>query len=412
MFNKLLCQSELATIPLLIYLYGRLLKNLDIGGCLYLNLNKYCIYKPSIQLLYFIFTLFDEVSILENKLMTSHFGYIKFSNYKYYINDVSNMDNIIEEYIVKDPYLGQNTIIKSEDLLYCDKFPQNKRKPNINFVIKSIMKNSVNHIFTQFMFEAYNDKNKQIKEQILKIELLEKNMNIDMIISNNISKSIDLCNTLNIEINDIYNNFKVANYKNIIKSYFPKDNNANLDKIELAIDSIYSITKPDITEIISKLIKKEMSSVNYIIDGTSNIGTTAIVLSYYFTYIYAVEIGDITFNKLKNNINVYKLNNVLPILDDIIKFMNDDTKLKKINFNKDTYCLFLDPPWKGVFYKTENQVDLELSNINILDFIKQINVKYICLKVPFNYNFAKLYKYFYNIVIHRLSGFYVIFIKK
>jgi hypothetical protein len=76
-----------------------------------------------------------------------------------------------------------------------------------------------------------------------------------------------------------------------------------------------------------------------------------------------------------------------------------------------TFCLFLDPPWTGVFYKIEKNIDLYLDQINIIDFIKGIkSIKYICLKVPFNYNFANLYKEFYNIIIYRLSGFYCVLI--
>ena len=98
--------------------------------------------------------------------------------------------------------------------------------------------------------------------------------------------------------------------------------------------------------------------------------------------------------------------------DDITLFMNDINKLNKIKYNINNYCLCLDPPWTGVFYKIENELDLYLSNINILDFIKNINIRYIALKVPFNYNFKYLYKMFYNVVIYRLSGIYLVLITK
>jgi tRNA/tmRNA/rRNA uracil-C5-methylase (TrmA/RlmC/RlmD family) len=69
-----------------------------------------------------------------------------------------------------------------------------------------------------------------------------------------------------------------------------------MKNIHLSIDSIFSITKPELTTKIAKLIKKYMQDVDYVIDGTSNIGSTAIVLSDYFKYIYAVEINKITYN--------------------------------------------------------------------------------------------------------------------
>ena len=92
--------------------------------------------------------------------------------------------------------------------------------------------------------------------------------------------------------------------------------------------------------------------------------------------------------------------------------MTDKNKLKEINYDINTFCLFLDPPWSGYHYKLEKNINLLLSGIDILDFIVKIDIKYIVLKVPFNYNFKKLYKYFTNTIIHKLEGFYIILIIK
>ncbi len=407
-YSKTFCQNELATLPLLIILYDKLLKTLNKNGNFYINSNSFYLYQPTIQLLYYIFIAFNDVKFLNNILITENIGFIKYINLQNYKND---LDGVIKEYIKLDSYLGQNTLVKSNSL-YCLPNDKNKNKPNIEFVIKTIMKINVSHKFIDFLLESYKSKNKIIKNQLLKIDLMKKHLDLDMILSNNIGKSIELCNDLNIEINDMYLSFKILSCNKVIDTYFPHNNNIDTKKLDIAIDSIYSITKPKITEEISKYIKKEFPTINFIIDGTSNVGTTAIVLSYHFKYIYAIEINDTTYLKLKNNVEVYKLKNVKCILDDVMKFMNDKNKLKEINFDINTFCLFLDPPWKGVFYKTEKQIDLELGTTNVLDFIKIINIKYVCMKVPFNYNFSKLYKYFYNITITRLSGFYVVLISK
>ena len=86
---------------------------------------------------------------------------------------------------------------------------------------------------------------------------------------------------------------------------------------------------------------------------------------------------------------------------------NTDTieYMKKYKGDKNKYCLFLDPPWSGVYYKTENELDLFLGNMNILDIIKMIDTKYICIKAPSNYNFKSFYKYFY-LSYHPKSLFY------
>ena len=208
----------------------------------------------------------------------------------------------------------------------------------------------------------------------------------------------------------MYNDFKPLNYKKVITKYFLKKN-INYNKLMLSIDSIYSITKPELSINICKKIQKNMPNIEYIIDGTSNVGTTAIVFSYYFKYIYAIEINDNTYKCLKNNINVYNINNIKAILDDITIFMKN--KLKEINgYDINKYCLFLDPPWGGTNYKLKKNINLKLSNIDILDFLQEINIKYIIIKVPLNYNFLKLNNYFPNISIYKLNNFYIIFIIK
>lgn len=155
-----------------------------------------------------------------------------------------------------------------------------------------------------------------------------------------------------------------------------------------------------------------MPSVQYIIDGTANIGSTGIYLSTFFKHVYSVELVKSTFDILVHNIKEYNANSekkikITPFHNSIIEFM------KKCNnhcphFNKNSYCLFLDPPWSGVFYKTESVIDLYLGETNIIDFIQSINIKYVCLKVPNNYNFAALYTAFYKITIHKLNGFYFV----
>jgi hypothetical protein len=90
--------------------------------------------------------------------------------------------------------------------------------------------------------------------------------------------------------------------------------------------------------------------------------------------------------------------------------MNDNKDL--INKNINEYCIFLDPPWSGYFYKINKVTDLYLNDINILDLLKEMTIKYIYIKVPHNYNFSKLFNLFYNVTIYRFSGYYIIFIIK
>jgi len=66
--------------------------------------------------------------------------------------------------------------------------------------------------------------------------------------------------------------------------------------------------------------------------------------------------------------------------------------------------IFFDPPWGGSNYKYKNNINLYLDNINIIDIINNLyyykNLKFICLKAPFNFNqtFKTIWNYkTYNI---------------
>jgi predicted RNA methylase len=206
----------------------------------------------------------------------------------------------------------------------------------------------------------------------------------------------------------MYDDFKPIQYLKVIKEYFPKKSKVDYSKLQLSTDSIYSITRPSESLKMIRILKHAFKSIDTILVGTANVGTTTIAFAEHYKQIYAVEIDETTYDHLKTNIRIYGYKNVEVIHEDIIVFMK--SKLKTIHYNPVTYLLFLDPPWSGVFYKTEQNIDLYLSGINVIDFIKSIHVKYVCMKVPFNYNISKLYTSFYNFTIYRLSGFLVVLI--
>jgi hypothetical protein len=97
---------------------------------------------------------------------------------------------------------------------------------------------------------------------------------------------------------------------------------------------------------------------------------------------------------------------------DIKKLLNDKNFFTDINFDINTWCLYLDPPWTGVYYKLEKIIDLFFGSTNVLDFIKCINVKYICIKVPKNFNLSYLFDLFSNIKIFKVVYCYIVLIEK
>lgn len=409
------CYNEIASLPFKILLYDKLLECLNVNGNLFINNKTYLFYKPTFQFLNIIYEQFSNFEILKNNIVFLHFGILKFSNLKKKINNL--FTDIINIYIDLDPYLGQNFLPKTKNnLLYCIDLEKNINIPNKGLLIKSINKNKISSDLINSFNKAYKDYNKLIKNYYNKYIFIINNdinkKNINKILINNIHKCIEYCVENNIEINDIYNNLTIPNKLKIVKKYFPKKSNINYNKLEISIDSIFSISNTIDMIRLSKLIISNNNNIKYIIDGNSNIGVGSIVFSNYFKKVYAVEYAKNTFLILKNNINVYKLKNTFSYHDDIIRFMNDKKILSSINYNKNSFCLFLDPPWSGYFYKIEKNVDLYLNNINIIDLLVKLNIKYIYIKVPYNFNFSYLYNKFENITIYKFNQYFIIYIIK
>ena len=412
------CYNELASLPLLMITCNELLKCLNLNGNFYLNMKTFNIYKPSFDFFYLINNLFEKFEILNNNIVYLHLGFLKFSNYK---DNKKNtiLNNIIEEYKKEDKYFGQNFFPKEQVILTnCKTIEKNKSNPNVHILIKSMKIETINNDFIKIFIDAYKKYNKMLKKNYKRIISIKKILNkydkskisrtINLVLVNNISKSIEYCLKNNIEINEIYENPKIPNFNDIINIYFPKKKGINQSKIEISLDSAFSISKPKDLIRLSKIIKKNTPFIKYIIDGTSNIGIGTIIFSEYFQHVYSVEYNKLTCQKLKNNIEVYKLKNVTVICDDIIKTLKENIK----KFDKNKYCIFLDPPWSGYYYKVEKIVNLYLNDIDILKLIKDIDIKYIYIKVPHNYDFSNLYHMFYNVTIYRFNGYYIIYLIK
>ena len=414
LFNYIYCLNMYASLSYQLYLYIFILKFMKKNTNLYLSCGPSPYTKPSIETLYFISSLFEFFSIDVDMLNIAFFGYFKFENYKGY--DL-NIDLISSKLLSLDSNLGQNNISNYKSK-YCDVMEKNVKTPNTSIFIKSILykpMNNSNDFMSKFR-KALKIKKRMQKTFMKRVELMKEQgdrLDVGSIIYNNISHSIEYCKSNDIVVSDMYINNSIVNSDTIIKTFFlNKYNNKTIDttKLILTNDCMFSITRPNTARQMCNIIMKAFPSVKYIIDGCANIGTTTIMFSQYFKHVYSIEYNKHTFDALKNNIDVYGIKNVTLFNADTTLFMKDSKILKSINYNINTYCLCLDPPWEGVFYKIHKTLDLYLSNMNILDIIKNLNIKYICIKAPNNFNFVMLYKYFYNTTIHRLGGFYFIII--
>ena len=167
-------------------------------------------------------------------------------------------------------------------------------------------------------------------------------------------------------------------YSNIKKS--------DLDKLIFTEESLYSVSKIKGSNFLINVIKRYFNEIKKIIltDATANVGSDSINLSYYLKKVNAIELDDINYKALVNNINVLKVRNIETFNSDSNKIIS---KLKQD-------IIYVDAPWGGRDYKTKKKLDLFLGDTNISTFYfnNQDFAKLFIFKVPYNYNLELMQK--------------------
>jgi hypothetical protein len=372
---------------------------------------------PHYQLYYYLYRNFITLTYYKSILSEFRDGIFIFKSFEKLEDKL--VEQIVEKYKKIDMSFGHNLYINTDET-WCT---QQSKIPdvNISILISSLYHNNFSHKFNTFMEKIKNHKKHIVKINIKKIEYLQKyilfkdNFNykkIKTFVLFNIDECIQLLESHKIGINELYKNNTIFNSVKLLKTFFPNINDNILTKIQFSRDSIYSISSYDIAEETSMLIKTNFKNIKNIIDGTANIGGNSFNFSKHFDKVISNELSQSTYNNLKNNISILKLNNVECYNNDIIELLNNKIFLNKINYNKTDWCLYLDPPWTGVYYKLDKNIDLYFGNVNVCDFIKNTNINYICMKVPKNFNFSYLFELFNDIKIFKVVYCYIILIEK
>ena len=210
-------------------------------------------------------------------------------------------------------------------------------------------------------------------------------------------------------------------YKKIhIDRLFPCPPSKNYDNLMIDYRSIYHISLPSDTIVITAIIESHipknlsMDSLN-ILDCTACVGGDTISFGKMFGTVVATEIEPNKYNMLSNNVKEFELYNVVTINDDCIKILN------RLNFID---IVYFDPPWGGRNYKEKKDIRLSIGDIYIDDLINIVfdgkkmrsDVKMVVLKLPKNYNLYELYKNTkHNDVImylHEMAKMYIVVFKK
>ena len=96
-------------------------------------------------------------------------------------------------------------------------------------------------------------------------------------------------------------------------------------------------------------------------------------MAQHFNSAIAIEYDSVNYDSLKNNVKLYKLQNVKCV-------------------KKDSVDLF-DPPWGGMGYRSHDKLDMYLGTSNVKDLI-MLSIyyyDYVVLKAPVNFNFSGLH---------------------
>ena len=176
------------------------------------------------------------------------------------------------------------------------------------------------------------------------------------------------------------------------KTIFDNLSIEKFNKLLFTEESIYSSSKIEGSKLLKNIILDNLSNNNIAItDGTANIGTDSIFLSNYFEKINSVEISNINYQALANNVNVFEKSNINTVLGDIIIVIE--------NLVQDV--IYIDAPWGGRDYKKNDKMKLYLGNMEILDFYKKFRnkAKVFIFKVPYNYDFDYLKTYINSKII-------------
>mgnify|MGYP000914468380 CR=1 FL=1 len=111
----------------------------------------------------------------------------------------------------------------------------------------------------------------------------------------------------------------------------------NYKNLKYDTEGEYSLTYQKDANTISTLIKTLFGNVK-ILDATAGLGGNSISFGLNFTNVISIEINVNRCNLLKENLNLFKLNNTI-ICGDFLEHLD--------SINNDYDLVFVDPPWGG-----------------------------------------------------------------
>lgn len=174
-------------------------------------------------------------------------------------------------------------------------------------------------------------------------------------------------------IENVNNNFKAQ--------FFPQSNKINLAKIKVTTEGKYSISDNESSAKLIELIQKYFKTNHLIIsDGTGNNGSDTIAMGLVFDKINSIELDDLNYKVLENNVKIYGLKNIDTYKGNSLDYF---PKLQQD-------VIYIDAPWGGTNYKQYTRMDLEIGGKNLGQVYNEYKqyAKLFVFKIPKNYDFT------------------------
>jgi len=147
----------------------------------------------------------------------------------------------------------------------------------------------------------------------------------------------------------------------------------------------YSVSKPECAKNISNIIIRYFKNKNNLVitDATGGMGGNTISFSQYFKHVNSVELDEMHYEMLENNIRVFGANNIMLI--------NGDYTREYKNIKQ--HIIYIDPPWGGPDVYTKNNVMLKLGDYDLDEFCNKIHKcsEIVALSLPANFDINTFY---------------------
>jgi hypothetical protein len=168
--------------------------------------------------------------------------------------------------------------------------------------------------------------------------------------------------------------------------FFPYLEGVDYSKLLLNKEGKYSITRRIESEEILDCMYSMVGNleIKTVTDATACMGGDTINFSLHFEKVIGLEINPENFTLLENNVNIFGCKNVE-------LYCGDSTAI--IDWVSD--IVYADPPWGGPGYRNAQAVELFMGPKKLDAWLEDLmsgpyRPSYIFLKLPFNYNPAKL----------------------